>query len=142
MKLNLSSIVFRPVMGVSIVSVLLLGLTACDPDIDYDNDNRKLFNTEWVSEYGTYAMTFEEPDWVGFYMDGDLIGSGLFEYDASEGIIDFDVFNVISNDHEIFKGRMLNIVITDAEVEGNVMFAYFHELADDEEYYFELFKKK
>ena len=37
---------------------------------------------------------------------------------------------------------MLSIVITDAEVSGNTMSVYFHELADDEEYYFELFKKK
>ncbi len=36
---------------------------------------------------------------------------------------------------------MLNIVITDAEVEKNVMSVYFHELAGEEEYYFELFKK-
>ena len=133
---------FRPILGIAIVSVLLLGLTACNPDIDYDGDNYKLFNTEWVSEYGTYAMTFEEPDYAFFYMDGDLIGSGQFEYYAADGVIDFDVFNVISNDHEIFEGRMLSIVITDAEVAGNTMSVFFHELADDEEYYFELFKKK
>ena len=141
MKLPLSSSSFRPILCLAIVSSMLLGLTACDPVIDDDNDNRKLFGTEWVSEHGTHAMTFEDPDWAGFYMEGDLIGSGLFEYDASKGIIDFDVFNVISNDHEIFEGRMLNIVITDAEVEKNVMSVYFHELAGEEEYYFELFKK-
>ena len=132
----------RSVLSIAVVSVLLLGLTACDPDIDNDGDNYKLFNTEWVSEYGTYAMTFEEPDYAFFYIEGDLEGSGEFEYDASKGIINFDVFHVISNDHEIFEGRMLSIVITDAEVSGNMMSVFFHELADDEEYYIELFKKK
>ncbi|MBR3744316.1 MAG: hypothetical protein IKN31_04315 [Bacteroidales bacterium] len=141
MKPANSSIIIRPILRLAIVSVLLLGLSACDPDIYDDNDNSKLFGTEWVSEHGTFAMTFEEPDWAGFYMDGDLLGSGLYEYNAKEGVITFDVFNVIDDSHEIFEGRWVKIVITDAEVSKKEMTIYFHELADDEEYYIELFKK-
>lgn len=141
MKPANSSIIIRPILRLAIVSVLLLGLSACDPDIYDDNDNSKLFGTEWVSEHGTFAMTFEEPDWAGFYMDGDLLGSGLYEYNAKEGVITFGVFNVIDDSHEIFEGRWVKIVITDAEVSKKEMTIYFHELADDEEYYIEFFKK-
>ena len=132
---------FRSIIIITVMSVLLLGLSACGPDIDDDNDNHKLFGTEWVSEHGTFAMTFEESDMAFFYMDSDLVGSGLYEYHASEGVIYFDVFNVIDDSHEIFEGRWVSIVITDAEVSGKEMTVYFHELSDEEEYYITLFKK-
>ena len=142
MKPANSSIIIRPILRLAIVSVLLFGLSACDPDIYDDNDNSKLFGTEWVSEHGTFAMTFAEPDWAYFHMEGDNIGNGIFEYDAAKGIITFDQFHVISNTHEIFEGYMLNITITDAEVNRNKMTIYFHQIGDEDEYYIDLYKKK
>lgn len=132
---------FRHSLILAIMSVMVLGLTSCDLVIDEDNDNAKLIGTEWESEDGTFAMTFEDLDWAFFYMENELIGSGQFEYNAAEGVITFDVFNVFSDNHEIFEGRPVKIVITDAEVSNNEMSVYFHELAEKEEYYIILFKK-
>ena len=110
---------------------------------DDENANATLYGTKWYNGDSSLGLEFEKSDFAYFYLDSEALGSGLFSYNASSGKITFEVFHVIAGDpsQEIFEGRSVNIIITDAEVKGNDMKVYFHELSDSETYYMALHKK-
>lgn len=124
-------------------------LLACSPEDNgggsYKYGVKSLVNTQWASSTGSIGMSFEEDDWAFFSLYGEDVGSGQFTYDAAKGVVDFDVFFVISDrdEHVLIEDHPLQIEITDAELtSASTMTIYFHEIGDTEEYAIDFTRKK
>ena len=107
-----------------------------------EKDNASLVGTKWYNNDNSLGLEFGNYDEVFFYLDQEPVGSGIYEYNKSSGKIIFETFNCIGNSgQEIFEGRTCTIQITDAQITGQDMKVYFHELSETEEYYMQLHKK-